>query len=249
MHDVIKYGLWISAPLLLLVIAAKMTVARLYRTYPAFFTYVVFHVLRFLALFYLNHRGTVKAYFVSYWVAEAIDIVLELAIIYELYADVLQPYEGIRAVGSLLFRWAFVILVMVAVISAAAAPGADASRTMAGILVLDRSAAVVKGGLLFLLFLFSSYFHLRWRPSAFGIGVGLALYISVALAAVAMRSQFPSFAGGTYSLLKAAAYDCGLLIWVGYFLAKEPAHEPVVSYVPNNDLTHWNEALLGLLRQ
>lgn len=244
-----QYAFWLVEPVLLVMAATLMIRRKLYREFPLFLSFLIFQVVLFLAL-YLNHQtvANYKLYFWTYWGGEMLSIALGFAVIYELFLNVFQPYGGLRDLGALLFRWAVVVLAVVAVITAASSPGTDASRLIAGIVALERSASFVRLGLLLFLFLLSGSFGLRWRDYAFGIALGFGVHASVQLAAMAIRGHVGSIANLTVSLINSAAYLCGLLIWVSYLLA--PSAVPVsVKRVPAHDLDRWNRALLELLHQ
>jgi hypothetical protein len=63
---------------------------------------------------------------------------------------------------------------------------------LAGLFTFDQAASTVRGGLLLLLFLFASYFGLRWKHLAFGIAASLALETSVTLATFALEVHLGS---------------------------------------------------------
>lgn len=242
----VQFGLWALYSLLQFFVAIQMMRRRLHREFPAFFVYTAVHVFRSVLLYVLYWRQFSSAYFIGYWLGETADIALGLAVIYELYSHVFRNYRALHRLTALLFRWATAILILVATISAASAPGADTDRMLAGLLILSRSGAVVKVGLLFLLFTFASYFHLTWRHYALGIAVGLGLFATVDLAALAIRAQTGSIAILTYALVRSVAYNCSVLIWIFYLFSGE--HLPrVVDAPPRSDLVRWNEALMELV--
>jgi len=227
-------------------IAGLMIRRKLVREFPLFFIYVLFQAGRAGLLFLLE--GRYAPYFYAYWVGQALSAGLGLAVVYELFSYVLRPYEAIRDLGAMLFRWALLILLGVAVVMASASPGTDTVRIVAGVLLAERSAEVVRVGLLLFLFLFASYLGLKWRDYAFGISLGFGLYGSVALAAVAMRGHAGSVATSVVSLVNSLAYTCALLVWVSYLLRPVAEAQPAAR-VPKHDLEKWNQALLEILQQ
>jgi hypothetical protein len=244
MHTTLADLLAAVPPLALTLLFLQALRRKLLRDYSVFLAYTALQIAK--GIFYPAVYGHPKIYFVGYWVGELIDIPLVVAVLYQLYSRLFRGFDVLQRLQDLLFRWSAAICFLVAVVSAAAAPGGDADRVMAGLLALDLAAAVLKVGLIVFLLLMSSALCLRWTHYAFGILVGMGLYNSVALATVAARSEFGSVAAIPYALIKVAAYDCAIFVWLAYFLGREPAPYSATS-VPTNDLASWNQALLELL--
>jgi len=249
----IDYLLWGAATVLLLVTCGALLKRKLVEELPAFSVYVAFHVVRTVVLFaiywlYLHHRTSYADYFYVYWTAETGSIVLGFAVIYEIYGKVFQNYRALRQLGGILFTGAAVVLLVAAVLTAAAAPGADDPGVVRAVFLLERSVRVMQCGLLGLLFVLAFCFGLRWRNRVFGIALGFGLFASIELAAVAVRSQVGVAASATYSQVASAAYSCGVLIWVCYLVAPEPALQ-YRGAVLHHDLEKWNQALQEMLQR
>lgn len=243
------YLLWIVPAILQIAIAWKMYSTRLAREFPFFFTYTVLHLFRFAILFstYLWMRSY-KTYFVEYWAAEAVDIVLGLAIIYEIYSHVFRQYAALQKLATLLFQWCAALLVLLATVVAATSPGTDASRLIAGIFTVEQCFAIVRAGLLLFLFVFARTFGLQLRHYVFGIALGFAVYVSTELGTTAMRGHLGSVAASTYAFVKSGAFNCSVLIWVVYFFLPQPQTISLAA-APKNDLEQWNQALVQLLNK
>ena len=217
---------------------------KLLREYSAFMLYTILQIAKGIA--YLLIRHDPKTYFVAYWLGELIDIPLVIAVLYQLYSQLFRGFEALRRMQDLLFRWSAAICVLVAVTTAAAAPGTDVDLLMAAVVALEIAAAVLKAGLIIFLMLMSSALSLRWARYAFGIVVGMGLYNSVALAAVTAWAQFGAVAAAPYVLIKLGAYNCAILVWMVYFFSRETIRQSAV-LVPANDLASWNQALVEFL--
>lgn len=248
--QLVGYTLWGLPPLLQLGIAALMRRRRLEREFPLFLTYTLVHLFRFPILYFIYHlpRPNYVLYFYSYWAAEVVTASLSFAVIHEIYKHVFRRYDALRTLGNLMFRWTLAVMFLIAAVVAASSVGDETDRILRGVMAFDQSVAVVLGGLIFFLFLFTSYFGLTWRDFAFGIAIGLALYTTVDLAAMAIRIHWGAVANNTVSLVRSAAYNCSVLVWVAYCWRKEPARKPVAS-VPTHDLERWNAALLELAQR
>ena len=94
-----------------------MVYKRLWREFPAFTVYVCVHALAVPLRLALRSFGSYKAWFVSYWISEAIAAVISFWLVYEIYLHVFQRYEGLRSLGSVLLQWSAAILALLAVVA------------------------------------------------------------------------------------------------------------------------------------
>src|SRR2546422_6015675 len=248
MLTVFVYALWLVAPALQSAIGYRMWIRRLYRDYPVFFAYTINHMLSFLVLFYCYQLGVRDVYRHAYLGCEAVDAVLKFGVICELFSQVFRQYEGIRQLGSVLLRWASVILVLIAVMVAASTSGSDSDRFLAGFYAMERSVEIVQGGLLFLLFVLSSFLGLQWRRHTLGIALGFGVLSSVHLATFTLRAQLGMASQDILSLISNAGYDCAVLVWLGTLYVRKPVHQ-FSQHIPHWDGESWNQALGGLLRR
>src|SRR6266403_929191 len=150
-------ALWFAHPALQAVVAAIMVWRKLHRTFPIFFTYVVFQIVTFALTFPFHDERFYTIFFYSYWATTAVSVVLGFKVIHEVFLDVFRPYHTLRDLGSVLFKWAGLVMLMVAGVVAASVHGGDQSPLPAGILILERSVRVVQCGLVLFLLVFSRY--------------------------------------------------------------------------------------------
>ena len=243
-------ALWIAPALMQLALAMLRRRRRLERDFPLFFVYLLSQLVRFAVLYFIgNLPGRHYAlYFYTYWTANAVDSVFVFGVVNEIYAHVLRPYEALRGLNETIFRWSFAVMLLVSVLVAASSGGENEAWVVRGVLMFDQSTAVVIGGVLFLLFLFSSYLGLKWRDFVFGIALGLALFTIVEVTAIAIRIRWGMVAANSLALVSSAAYNCSVLIWVIYCLRRQEARAPVET-LPQNNLARWNEALLAMVHR
>jgi len=243
---VLKYVLWVAPACVQALLSVLMLKRRLYREYPLFFAYTLSHVVRFVVLFSVYHQGSKQAYSETYLAAEVLDAALAFAAIYEVSSNVFRAYEGIRKLAGVVFRWALIVLVFLAVLAAAGSMGSDTQRVRAGLFAFDQGVHIVRGGLLFLLILFCLYLRLRWDHFVFGIAFGFALNSSVQLVAFATRAHLGPVGSVALSLISVAAYNCAVLVWLYYLLSPAPAERPV-KLPSHTELDEWNQALVELI--
>jgi hypothetical protein len=248
MLAVSPYALWLLASALQCAVAYRMWARRLYRDYPLFFAYTISHLLSVPIVLYCYRLGDRDLYRNAYSGLEILYTVLKFGVICELFSRVFRQYEGIRGLGSVVLRWGTVILLLIAVIVAASSSGSDSDRFLAGLFAIERSVELVQGGLLFLLFIFSSSLGLRWQHDAWGLALGLAVVTSVELAAFTLRAQLGPTGQDVLSLVSNAAYDCAVLIWLVALYAQKAEHH-FEHRIQRWDVDSWNRALLDLLRR
>ncbi len=242
----LKYVLWVAPACGQALLALFMLKRRLYRECPLFFAYTLSHVVRFVVLFSVYHEGSKQAYRETYLAAEVLDAALAFAAIYEVFSNVFRTYEGIRKLAGAVFRWALIVLVFVAVWTAAGSTGADMQRLVAGLFIFDQGVNIVRGGLLLLLVMFCSYLGLRWNHFVFGIAIGFALESSVELVGFATLAHLGPVGSRLLSLILAAGYNCSVLVWLYYLLSAAPAERPA-KLPSHTELENWNQALLELI--
>lgn len=228
--------------LLLVAVAIVMMRRGLHRQYPFFFTFLVLFTVRTVVL-YAVHTSEL-AYFFCYYVADAVAVPVYLAVIYELFTHLFEPYEAIRELSSKVFRGCLFALLGLALVATATAHVGDKYPILAGIMAVERSFAIVRVGLILTLFLFARYLGLVWKYHAFGIAVGLGVSSSASLISYTLRAHVGQ-AGDVFDYGVRAAAICSACIWALYIFKPEPA--PQVAAVPKPDLNAWNHTLAELL--
>lgn len=227
--------------------AVTMMIRKLHTRLPIFFAYMVFHIAG-SAVMWAASEISYADYFYIYWSLEILDAFLSLLVIQEIFSVVLAEYESLKSLGEMLFRWGTLLIVIVTVFTASAAPGADSDRLVAGLVVLQRSVGLVETGLLLLLFLFCHWFGLSWRDHVFGIALGFGMMSSLVLAAGSIRTHFGLQAGKLYEYVNPASYTLAVIIWAVYVLVPERSH--VTDRLEGAEqLREWNRALLYLTRR
>jgi hypothetical protein len=238
------------APLLLWCLVFVIVLKGIWRSFPVFTAYTVFHAISIPLTFFVQYRphATYLSFFYTYWLREAIAAVLAFCVISEIYSHIFARYEALEKLGKLLFRWVGSIIILVAVVTAASTSGSDFTRLVSGILALSQAIAIIKTGLVLFLFMFAVYFHLRWPNYLFGITVGLGFYASLDLFQKALLLRHGLGINMAAGIVNSAAYNCSVIIWLTYLLV--PMKENVSGEeFPASDLDHWNQALVRVLER
>lgn len=242
----LQYSLWVLYPALQVCLATVMVRRGLHRRYPMFFAYTVYQVTVFALRFVLYHApNSYKLYFLAYWSTSALGVVLGFLVIHEVFQHVFRPYDALREMGEVLFRWAALVLILVAVVTAASAGGGvGLTPLMNTIVALERSVRMMQCGLVLLMVLFSTHVGLSARNHIFGIALGFGIYASVELTMFTVRSRFGPGADVALDIIKSAAYNIAVITWVSYLLFPEPERRLVRPVVEKAD--QWNFAVLGV---
>lgn len=243
-------SLAVLACILQLAILVRMYRSNLRHELRMFFAYTVFALCRGISMTaVLNYFGfRSPEYFIGYWLGFLVDTTLTFFIIHEIYAKVLYRHEGLRILSSMIFRWAFGLLVLMSIANALATPAADRDWMYSGILLFDRGSIMVEFGLIALLFVFARTLALNWRECVFGIAVGLCFYCATDLVVVTLRTHYRNDAAVFFSVAQPSLNVIMLGIWTGYIYRSDRARN-FISSVRNPNLDAWNQAVLQFLNR
>ncbi len=235
-----KLVIAIVPSLIQLTIAVRMSMFQLYKRFPFFFIYTAFHVLADSYVLYTSWIDD-WTYFYAFWSVQFVDIFLSLAVIQELYEHAFEPFDTLRKLMMLIFRWSALILCGITVIAASLAPGVNEAKFMMAILILHRSAGFVMTGLLALLFALSAFFGVKWQKLPFSIGMGMTVVSALTTVGLAIRTQYGGMFHSVYALIAPLSYNLGCGIWIYGAFAK--AHSVSGIGGSREQLATWNQAL------
>jgi hypothetical protein len=214
---------------------------KLHKTFPVFFAYIVAQIAIFVIVYPLQKWGSYEIFFYTYWATDALSVVLGFRVIHEIFLDVFRPYHTLRDLGTVLFRWAGLVMLMVAAVVAASTAGGDNDPFVSGIITLERSVRVVQVGLVLFLLVFSRYLGITWKHKSFGIALGFGGFASVELALIAASSWGANVHHQTLTtLVNLGAYDAAFLTWIGYVFAHSPERMPANNSAQTR---RWEESL------
>ena len=238
------YLFWIGPAVLQAALAVYMVSRKLHKQFPAFFLYTTYEVVTFGVLFLVFHRFLGQYFYVS-WACAAIEIVLGFLVIVEVFSHAFQPYSALRDLGTVVFRWVAIFMVVVSVVLAVATQGSGDIRVVAGILALDRSLLIMQCGLVLFLVLFLPHLGLSWKHNLVGIALGFGFLASADLIMVAVRAAGgpSSISDLTLTLVHGGAYTGTVVLWMVYMLVPEPARRPVAV---ESKSERWDHTLTGI---
>ena len=238
--------LWFGAQVLQLAVLVCMYRRRIQSYYPAFFYYIVVEALSdpFLAL----ARGRWDyTYYFGYWITVCLTTALSFFVLQEIFRDAFKPFEALRDLSTILFRWSALVLLLVAGMSAVTMSSQNPDKLTETILLVDRNVKVMLCGLVFFLLMFSEYLGISRRHLLFGVSVGFGFFSAIHMLVATAMSHQTVLNRITLGLINSGAYVIACLIWLGYvanrntLLAGEKAAEPKGAVL--------NEALTDLRSQ
>jgi len=235
----IDYVLWVAGPLMQVGVLLAMYRRGLHREYPYFFNYIVLQVLNEPILFVIQ-RHSYNMYYWAYYVSVALSALISFAVLQEIFHDAFRPYEALRDLGVILFRWSALLMLLMGVMWAITAGQSSQNDTITnGILLVQRSVRLMQCGLVFFLLLFSEYLGISRRHVLFGIALGFGLFASVNMLYAAAVAHGTVLKVAILRPVNSAAYDVACLIWLVYTVLA-PARSSALSPIRSPE---WNSAL------
>ncbi len=212
------YVLWLAHPTLQAAVAGVMFWRKLHRKFPIFFSYIISQIVIFSVVFPVYRSGNYAWFFYVYWVGTAIGVVLGFKVIHEIFLDVFRPYHTLKDLGTVLFKWAGLVMLLVAIVVAASSPSAQGWPLIQATLTTQRCVRVIQLGLVLFLLVFSRYLGVSKRQDSFGIALGF----------------------GGFNM---ATYNCAIVVWLTYVLIKSPARENAANLLRPQ---RWEQSLVEI---
>jgi hypothetical protein len=237
----IYYALWFAHPVLQTGIAIAMLRSGQHRKFKYFFAYIVTQILTFAVVF-PTFRYYYSATFYLQWFSTAISVILGFKVIHEAFLDAFRPFHTLRDLGTVLFKWAGLVMLLVAGVVSVSTNSSDMAPWVQAILTAQRCVRIVQVGMVLFLLFFSRYLGVSRRQQSFGIALGFGGFAVVELALIA--SWVGDHLGNpAMSLVNMSAYNASLLVWLGYALAKSPARETAASLLQPQ---RWEQSLTDI---
>src|SRR3979411_2609348 len=108
----VNYDVWILGIGLQAALALGLIGKKIWQKYPVFSAYVFFNLFG-ATLTYAVFRNR-SLYFYTFWVCEAVGIVLGLGVVREIFTNVFSPHPALRKLAAIIFRAAVVLLMVLA---------------------------------------------------------------------------------------------------------------------------------------
>src|SRR5580692_4133921 len=238
---ILYYALWLAHPVLQTVIAIVMLRRGQHREFKYFFAYVVAQIVTFAVVFptYLYYY---PALFYVYWFTTAISVALGFKVIHEAFLDVFRPFHTLRDLGTVLFKWAGLVMLLVAGVVSVSTNSSEIAPWMQAVITSQRCVRIIQIGMVLFLLFFAHYVGVSRRQHSFGIALGFGSFAVIEL--VLICSFVGNHLGGFWmSIMNMAAYNCSLLVWLGYVAVTRPARDATLSLLQPQ---RWEQSLTDI---
>jgi hypothetical protein len=235
------YALWIAHPVLEMGIAAIMFRRGLHRKFKFFFGYILVQLVTFAVVFTL-YRHSYSALFYFYWACDALSVAFGFAVIHEVFVDVFRAFHILRDLGTVLFKWAGLVMLLVAGVVSVSTNSSEMAPWMQAIITSQRCVRMIQVGMVLFLLFFAHYVGVSRRQHSFGISLGFGAFAVVEL--LLISSWIGSHLSGPWmSIINMAAYNSSLLVWFGYVVVKRPARDISTSLLQPQ---RWEQSLYDI---
>jgi hypothetical protein len=221
---VLYYALWMMHPALQIGIAGFMLHRGLLRSFRFFFGYILTQLLTFAVVFPAFVWRSYDTFFYLYWACNAISVTFGFLVIHEVFVDVFRMFQTLRDLGTVLFKWAGLVMLLVAGVVSVSTNSSEISPWMQAIVTSQRCVRMVQVGMVLFLLFFANFVGVSRRQHSFGIALGFGSFAVTEL--ILISSWVGSHLGGPWmSVANMAAYNCSLALWLGYVTVKRPARD------------------------
>src|SRR5579862_3446830 len=218
------YGLWILHPVLQLGIAGFMWKRGLVRKFKFFFSYILAQLATFAVVFPAYFWHSYSALFYLYWSCNAISVACGFLVIHEIFVDVFRLFHTLRDLGTVLFKWAGLVMLLVAGVVSVSTNSPQTSPLIQAIITSQRCVRMIQVGMVLFLLFFAHYVGVSRRQHSFGIALGFGSFAVIEL--LLISSWIGNHLGGIWmSVVNMVAYNGSLMVWLGYVVLKSPARD------------------------
>lgn len=236
---ILYYSLWLAHPLLQVGIAVFMFRRGLVRQFKYFFGYILTQLATFAVLFPTLCCRSYSAAFALYWTCMAIGVAFGFLVIHEVFVDVFRHFHTLRDLGTVLFKWAGLVMLLVAGVVSVSANSTEMPPWMQAIITSQRCVRIIQVGMVLFLLFFAHYVGVNWRRHSFGIALGFGTFSLIEL--ILICSWVGKHLGGPWvSIINMTAYNASLGLWLRYVYVKRPAGEGQVSLLQPQ---RWEQSL------
>lgn len=235
---VLYYALWIAHPLLEMAIAALMFRRGLHRKFKFFFGYILVQLVAFGVVF-SAYWHSYSVLFYLYWICDALSVAFGFAVIHEVFVDVFRAFHTLRDLGTVLFKWAGLVMLLVAGVVSVSTNSSEMAPIIQAILTGQRCVRMIQVGMVLFLLFFAHYVGISRRQHSFGIALGFGSFAVIEL--IIVSSWIGKHLTGPWmSIFNMCAYNCTLLIWFAYVALKSPARDSSMSLLQPQ---RWEQSL------
>jgi hypothetical protein len=217
------------------------------RIYPAFWQFLIFWaasdglmlvegIVR--RMHWVSGDQFYYAYRLTYWPCFAINAILMLRVLHEMFRHAVRSIPGVQKLGRPIFFWAIVVSVILAFAASLTPHAAGMTLLLACAQVLMRSQAVLALCMLTFLAFASRTLGVSYGSRIFGVIFGFGVMATATLVNSALLGHVSMTSVANLVLIY--VNFVGIAVWAGYFLKPEPARRLVAMPV-TSPLMRWND--------
>jgi hypothetical protein len=206
--------LWATGFCELVALILVLLIRRRWRSFPVFSAYASFQIIETIVLYSVHRFGNHRAYFWAFWIGAAIDLALQIGVVFELAGNVLRPTgTWVRDARRMFLLLAAVGTVVAAAVSYGVNP--TIPNTLNNWIEKGNLFAAMLNAQLFVAMgLASTRLGLAWRHHVMGIATGWAVWAVVGLFVEAAYSYFgASWHGVVLDNIRIIAYQAATIYW------------------------------------
>ena len=220
----VYYGLWILHPLLQAAIAVFMVRRGQLKNFRFFFAYLITQLISFAIVFPAYVWRGYSLMFYLYWATSAISVTCGFLVIHEIFVEVFRFFHTLRDLGTVLFKWAGLVMLLVAAVVSISTSATQMPPWMQAIITSQRCVRIIQVGMVMFLLFFAQYLGVSRKQYSFGIALGFGSFAIIEL--ILISSWVGNYVREPYvSIVNMVAYNSSLAIWLGYFAVKRPARD------------------------
>ena len=233
------YALWIAHPVLQTGIGIFMYRRGILRQFKFFFAYILTQIVTFAMVFPAYYWQSYSAAFYLSWGFNAISVAFGFLVIHEVFVDVFRAFHTLRDLGTVLFKWAGLVMLLVAAVVSVSTNSSQVAPWMQAIVTSQRCVRMIQVGMILFLLFFAHYVGVSRRQYSFGIALGFGSFAVIEL--ILICSWVGNHLTGPWmSIANMAAYDCSLGLWLAYVAVKRPARDGSISLIHTH---RWEQSL------
>ena len=199
--------LWCCGDLMLILLMYRAFRAKLWKEYKYFYFYIA--TVSCQAVIRLAAAHDAALYFVVYWVSEFLTGTIGFGVTWEIYRDVLMPYEGIRRMARAVVFGFLVAVLLHGMMEFAASPRRYPSTTLDVVRNLGVGEAILLIAMLGLIVHYAVPMgrNLRWMLRGYGV------YIGSSIVSQTLQAQSRNIAAFGWALATQIEYCITLTVW------------------------------------
>ena len=107
--------------------------------------------------------------------------------IHEVFVDVFRLFHTLRDLGTVLFKWAGLVMLLVAGVVSVSTNSSEMAPWMQAIITSQRCVRMIQVGMVLFLLFFAHYLGVSRRQHSFGIALGFGSFAMVELVLICSR--------------------------------------------------------------